>query len=197
MLGQNPSSQAKPRVSQSMRVAFHDNLSLLGSGPGPVRKLPSQEKKIFEAALSESGGRVYGPCGAAAELGTPRSTLEQNQVAEDRQGAFQDCSFPLAGHNSPETMAAVWTCPNLKKRRSTAKSTNMLSLRSELSEFASRGRYSCRSSGVATPTAVPLLRAEFIAKTCGSQRNPPTLFDPLVYDDKFIYPAALTRISEE
>jgi len=37
---------------------------------------PSQEKAIIEAALSECGGRVYGPSGAATRLGIPRSTLE-------------------------------------------------------------------------------------------------------------------------
>jgi DNA-binding NtrC family response regulator len=42
----------------------------------PFKKLPSEEKAIIEAALSESGGRVYGPAGAAAKLGMPRSTLE-------------------------------------------------------------------------------------------------------------------------
>jgi formate hydrogenlyase transcriptional activator len=42
----------------------------------PLKKLPSQEKTIIEAALRESGGRVYGPSGAAAKLGVPRSTLE-------------------------------------------------------------------------------------------------------------------------
>jgi len=42
-----------------------------------VRRGPSsQEKAIIEAALRESGGRVYGPSGAAAKLGIPRSTLE-------------------------------------------------------------------------------------------------------------------------
>ena len=46
------------------------------SGFEPLRELPSQEKEIIEAALSESGGRVYGPDGAAAKLGIPRSTLE-------------------------------------------------------------------------------------------------------------------------
>jgi formate hydrogenlyase transcriptional activator len=40
------------------------------------KRLPSQEKAIIEAALSECGGRVYGPSGAAAKLGIPRSTLE-------------------------------------------------------------------------------------------------------------------------
>jgi transcriptional regulator with GAF, ATPase, and Fis domain len=43
---------------------------------GLFKKLPAQEKAIIEAALSESGGRVYGPSGAAARLGIPRSTLE-------------------------------------------------------------------------------------------------------------------------
>ncbi|MGH9630294.1 MAG: sigma 54-interacting transcriptional regulator, partial [Bryobacteraceae bacterium] len=46
------------------------------SGLEPLRKLPSQEKQIIEAALRESGGRVYGQSGAAAKLGIPRSTLE-------------------------------------------------------------------------------------------------------------------------
>ncbi len=46
------------------------------SGLEPLRKLPSEEKEIIEAALSASGGRVYGPSGAAAKLGIPRSTLE-------------------------------------------------------------------------------------------------------------------------
>jgi formate hydrogenlyase transcriptional activator len=38
--------------------------------------LAAQEKEIIEAALRESGGRVFGPSGAAAKLGMPRSTLE-------------------------------------------------------------------------------------------------------------------------
>ena len=43
---------------------------------GLFKKVPSQEKAIIEAALSECGGRVYGPFGAASRLGMPRSTLE-------------------------------------------------------------------------------------------------------------------------
>src|SRR5271156_4321709 len=45
-------------------------------GRSDLLRLPSQEKAIIEAALSECGGRVYGPSGAAARLGIPRSTLE-------------------------------------------------------------------------------------------------------------------------
>jgi transcriptional regulator with GAF, ATPase, and Fis domain len=41
-----------------------------------LKPRPSQEKAIIEGALRESGGRVYGPSGAAAKLGVPRSTLE-------------------------------------------------------------------------------------------------------------------------
>jgi DNA-binding NtrC family response regulator len=43
---------------------------------GPFKRPAAEEKAIIEAALSESGGRVYGPSGAAAKLGIPRSTLE-------------------------------------------------------------------------------------------------------------------------
>ena len=39
-------------------------------------KLAVQEKEMIEAALSETGGRVSGPSGAAAKLGIPGSTLE-------------------------------------------------------------------------------------------------------------------------
>jgi formate hydrogenlyase transcriptional activator len=45
-------------------------------GRSDLLRLPSQEKAIIEAALSECGGRVYGSSGAAARLGIPRSTLE-------------------------------------------------------------------------------------------------------------------------
>ncbi len=36
----------------------------------------AQEKEIIEAALRECQGRIFGPKGAAAKLGIPRSTLE-------------------------------------------------------------------------------------------------------------------------
>jgi formate hydrogenlyase transcriptional activator len=39
-------------------------------------ELVAQEKNMIEAALKESRGRVFGPTGAAARLGIPRSTLE-------------------------------------------------------------------------------------------------------------------------
>ena len=40
------------------------------------QRIAAHEKEAIEAALSESGGRVFGPSGAAAKLGIPRSTLE-------------------------------------------------------------------------------------------------------------------------
>jgi PAS domain S-box-containing protein len=40
------------------------------------RRLLAQEKEMIEAALKESHGRIFGPTGAAAKLGIPRSTLE-------------------------------------------------------------------------------------------------------------------------
>jgi PAS domain S-box-containing protein len=39
-------------------------------------RLLAQEKDMIEAALKESHGRIFGPTGAAAKLGIPRSTLE-------------------------------------------------------------------------------------------------------------------------
>jgi len=39
--------------------------------------LENQEKKIIEAALAESNGKVAGPTGAASRLGIPRSTLDR------------------------------------------------------------------------------------------------------------------------
>jgi PAS domain S-box-containing protein len=39
-------------------------------------KVAAQEKELIEAALRECQGRVFGPLGAAAKLGMPRSTLE-------------------------------------------------------------------------------------------------------------------------
>jgi PAS domain S-box-containing protein len=40
------------------------------------QRLLAQEKGMIEAALKETRGRVFGPRGAAAKLGIPRSTLE-------------------------------------------------------------------------------------------------------------------------
>ena len=44
--------------------------------PELSQKLAAQEKEMIESALKECGGRVFGPLGAAAKLGMPRSTLE-------------------------------------------------------------------------------------------------------------------------
>jgi DNA-binding NtrC family response regulator len=44
---------------------------------GTISKLPpDREKKIIEAALAETRGRVSGPSGAARKLGIPSTTLE-------------------------------------------------------------------------------------------------------------------------
>ena len=47
------------------------------TGMGRIPKVPpDREKKIIEAALAESRGRVSGPSGAATKLGVPSTTLE-------------------------------------------------------------------------------------------------------------------------
>ena len=48
----------------------------LGPGVGLSGSLADHEKSMVETALRETRGRVYGPSGAAARLGIPRSTLE-------------------------------------------------------------------------------------------------------------------------
>jgi transcriptional regulator with GAF, ATPase, and Fis domain len=45
------------------------------------QKLAAQEKEMIEAALSESGGQVFGPSGAAIRLGIHRSTLESKSAS--------------------------------------------------------------------------------------------------------------------
>jgi PAS domain S-box-containing protein len=46
------------------------------SRAGLSRSVAAHEKAMIEDALRASGGRVFGPSGAAARLGIPRSTLE-------------------------------------------------------------------------------------------------------------------------
>jgi transcriptional regulator with GAF, ATPase, and Fis domain len=57
------------------------------------QKLASQEKEMIEAALSESGGQVFGLSGAAAKLGIHRSTLE-SKIASLKINKYQ---FKTAG----------------------------------------------------------------------------------------------------
>ena len=40
------------------------------------RQSPERERKMIEAALAETRGRVSGPSGAATKLGVPSTTLE-------------------------------------------------------------------------------------------------------------------------
>jgi len=76
-------------IERSVIVCETENFSVdeswlsrkpLASGPTSQpelsQRLTAHEKELIEAALSESGGRVFGPSGAAARLGIPRSTLE-------------------------------------------------------------------------------------------------------------------------
>jgi DNA-binding NtrC family response regulator len=75
-------------IERAVIVADTDVLSIeeswLSSQVAPLKstnerslKLPvDQEKKIIEAALAESRGKVSGPSGAATKLGVPSTTLE-------------------------------------------------------------------------------------------------------------------------
>jgi transcriptional regulator with GAF, ATPase, and Fis domain len=73
-------------VSESQTFSVDESwLSRRPSAPDPsdtavqptlFSRSPAQEKAAIETALRECGGRVYGPSGAAAKLGIPRTTLE-------------------------------------------------------------------------------------------------------------------------
>jgi formate hydrogenlyase transcriptional activator len=73
-------------IERSVIVSDTDEFTVdeswLSSRPGPETRLglpntlASHEKTLIEDALKATGGRVFGPSGAAARLGIPRSTLE-------------------------------------------------------------------------------------------------------------------------
>ena len=63
----------------SVDESWFSNKSSQWAAPGQSQSVDgenSEERKIIEAALVESRGRIAGPTGAAAKLGVPRSTLE-------------------------------------------------------------------------------------------------------------------------
>ncbi len=65
------------------------------SQPGLSKKLAAQEKDMIESALEESEGRVFGPSGAAAMLGMPRSTVESKiRSLRINKNRFKTCGGP-------------------------------------------------------------------------------------------------------
>jgi transcriptional regulator with GAF, ATPase, and Fis domain len=65
----------------------------------------SEERKIIEAALAESRGRIAGPRGAAAKLKVPRSTLESRIKLLN----IQKIRFKFAGVSTPAKEGTAWT----------------------------------------------------------------------------------------
>ncbi len=64
---------------------------------GLSQKLVAQEKEMIEAALSESGGQVFGSSGAAAMLGMPRSTVESKiRSLRINKNRFKTCAGGLS-----------------------------------------------------------------------------------------------------
>jgi formate hydrogenlyase transcriptional activator len=93
-------------IERSVIVCETENFSVDGSWlsrPPPAydakseiefsQRLATQEKEMIEAALRQSGGRVFGPLGAAAKLGMPRSTLE----SKIRSLKIDKTRFKIAG----------------------------------------------------------------------------------------------------
>jgi DNA-binding NtrC family response regulator len=60
--------------------------------PQPANGDSDRERQIIEAALAESGGRVYGTSGAAAKLRIPPSTLDSKiKKLKIRKNHFKLC----------------------------------------------------------------------------------------------------------
>jgi formate hydrogenlyase transcriptional activator len=67
----------------STRPPIEKRLGLAGA-------LAAYEKTLLEDALRATGGRVFGPSGAAARLGVPRSTLESRiRALKINKGRFR------------------------------------------------------------------------------------------------------------
>jgi formate hydrogenlyase transcriptional activator len=66
---------------------------------GLLKRHPSQERAIIEAALVESGGKVSGPSGAAAKLGIAGSTLESKiKLLKINKQRFKSTGSSKTGH---------------------------------------------------------------------------------------------------
>jgi transcriptional regulator with GAF, ATPase, and Fis domain len=62
-----------------------------------AQKRAAQEKEMIESALQESEGRVFGPSGAAAKLGMPRSTVESRiRSLRINKNRFKTCARILS-----------------------------------------------------------------------------------------------------
>jgi formate hydrogenlyase transcriptional activator len=69
------------------------------------QKHAAQEKEMIEAALSESRGQVFGPSGAAAILGMPRSTVESKiRSLKINKNHFKNFAATLSRRSSLESV---------------------------------------------------------------------------------------------
>jgi len=70
------------------------------------QKLAAQEKETIESALRESEGRVFGPSGAAAMLGMPRSTVESKiRSLRINKNRFKSCAGMPSGRSWFESVS--------------------------------------------------------------------------------------------
>ena len=84
-------------VDESWLSAKHS----IGSRQKLSNALAAHERAIIEDALRATGGRVFGPSGAAARLGIPRSTLESKiRSLKIDKSAFADRRRPGSGRAS-------------------------------------------------------------------------------------------------
>jgi formate hydrogenlyase transcriptional activator len=84
--------------------------------------LIDREKQMIEAALEECGGRIFGPRGAAARLGIPRSTLESRiqSLGIDKYFFKSETHAPRTGISSGKGVSAKVTFIRAPEARSAA-----------------------------------------------------------------------------
>jgi transcriptional regulator with GAF, ATPase, and Fis domain len=93
----------------------HETLETLQRSTPLSEALTNREKEMIEAALEETGGRVFGPSGAAVKLGIPRSTLESRiRSLQINKHLFRSESHaPSTGRVAPLRQVVTRTCSGL------------------------------------------------------------------------------------
>src|SRR5216684_417574 len=90
-------------IERSVIVSDTDEFTVDESWLGMSGALASHEKALIEDALRATEGRVFGPSGAAARLGIPRSTLE----SKIRTLKISKSRFRAAAPEGPNTRPSV------------------------------------------------------------------------------------------
>jgi len=97
--------------SEGLRSASHEG--------SPFRRSAVDDRRMIDAALAETGGRISGPSGAAAKLGIPPSTLESKiKAMKINKYSFKPIPVKTAGGNGSSVAPASPVCEKESAARS-------------------------------------------------------------------------------